>query len=583
MSVFDAYVAGVNLRRGDQAVEAQNALTQAIQTSGPRSPQAMNALAGVNPVAAIQLAQPDIQAQRQAAAGLVSGILRAPEESRPQLYAQALQQALQMGMDLSGIPAEYPGEQVLKVMGAVLGMEDGARTEFERLLQSVPEAQRGQAVMQRLGLEPDANTRLRADRERSTSAEQQRFEMLVRGGVDSETAAGIVGGRFKVGEDEYGRSRRIDLAADQASTPTPGEGVPTEAPPLDFDPGGAFGASSQVGRGLNVVTDFFGMGLAAPQSQQAANGIMAFNERLKRQIVDAYNGRPSNYLLQSIEALLPDPRSILIGDAGALEKYRALDRELAAEESSAARRLQAPLQGNARVEADLQVQGLQGARARLRQVIDGFGAQGGGGAELPSDLRERGWSDDEWNGLSPEDRRRAMEIIGGSGAPNPNDAPAPPPAQNVIKGSIQQNQPVAPITLARAFTGATENRDAGALSAFFQKMTGDNINPAETAWCAAFANAVLKASGSNGTGRLNARSFLDWGEPVHRPSEGDVVVLWRESPDSWKGHVGFFAGYTDDGRVRVLGGNQNDQVNEKAYPADRVLGFRRPPSLRRSA
>jgi hypothetical protein len=33
---------------------------------------------------------------------------------------------------------------------------------------------------------------------------------------------------------------------------------------------------------------------------------------------------------------------------------------------------------------------------------------------------------------------------------------------------------------------------------------------------------------------------------------------------------------TEDGNVRVLGGNQGNKVSFAEYPATRVLGFRRP-------
>ena len=68
---------------------------------------------------------------------------------------------------------------------------------------------------------------------------------------------------------------------------------------------------------------------------------------------------------------------------------------------------------------------------------------------------------------------------------------------------------------------------------------------------------------------------MNWGEAVDDPQEGDVVVLWRESRDSWKGHVGFFSGYDDNGDIKVLGGNQGDSVSIKSYSKNRLLGFRR--------
>ena len=98
----------------------------------------------------------------------------------------------------------------------------------------------------------------------------------------------------------------------------------------------------------------------------------------------------------------------------------------------------------------------------------------------------------------------------------------------------------------------------------------------ETAWCAAFVGAMLKRSGLPHTGKLNARSYLDWGTPVQleQAVRGDVVILTRGDPNGWQGHVGFFHSISD-GKVNLLGGNQNNQVNLKGYDLNRVLGVRR--------
>lgn len=100
----------------------------------------------------------------------------------------------------------------------------------------------------------------------------------------------------------------------------------------------------------------------------------------------------------------------------------------------------------------------------------------------------------------------------------------------------------------------------------------------ETSWCAAFANWTLMSCGCKHTGKLNARSFLDLPEVVEDPEIGDLVIFWRESPDSWKGHVGYYI-TERDGWIYVLGGNQGNQVKIAAYPASRLLGYRRPKRL----
>ncbi len=96
----------------------------------------------------------------------------------------------------------------------------------------------------------------------------------------------------------------------------------------------------------------------------------------------------------------------------------------------------------------------------------------------------------------------------------------------------------------------------------------------ETAWCSAFANWVCKESGLPFSGKLNARSWLEIGSKVDEPQYGDIVVFWRESKESWKGHVAFYI-REKDGYIYVLGGNQNNEVNIKRYPKGRLLQYRR--------
>lgn len=105
----------------------------------------------------------------------------------------------------------------------------------------------------------------------------------------------------------------------------------------------------------------------------------------------------------------------------------------------------------------------------------------------------------------------------------------------------------------------------------------DWVNDDETPWCSIFVNWCAKKAKLKGSGKANARSWLRIGTKVDQsPEPGDIVIFWRGSPDSWKGHVGFFFGYSkDQNRVYTLGGNQGNQVSISAYPTSTVLGFRR--------
>lgn len=108
------------------------------------------------------------------------------------------------------------------------------------------------------------------------------------------------------------------------------------------------------------------------------------------------------------------------------------------------------------------------------------------------------------------------------------------------------------------------------------------INEEETPWCSAFVNAMAAEAGYESSGKLNARSWLDVGEPVHirNARQGDVVIYWRVEKNGWEGHVGFVHDIDlPRGLIRTLGGNQADSVSIATYSTTQVLGFRRLRSL----
>lgn len=109
--------------------------------------------------------------------------------------------------------------------------------------------------------------------------------------------------------------------------------------------------------------------------------------------------------------------------------------------------------------------------------------------------------------------------------------------------------------------------------AFFKDL-GYDVKDDETSWCAASLNYYLKQCGYEYTGKLDARSFLKLSVIVLKPTLGDIVVLWRESPESWKGHVGLFINWNTK-YVWLLGGNQGNALSITAFPRERVLGCRR--------
>lgn len=97
----------------------------------------------------------------------------------------------------------------------------------------------------------------------------------------------------------------------------------------------------------------------------------------------------------------------------------------------------------------------------------------------------------------------------------------------------------------------------------------------KAAWCSSFLNWVFEKADYSGTGSALARSWLEWGTSLTTPCLGCVVVLERESPRGWQGHVGLLIKVEGD-QVHLLGGNQLDEVRVHFYPLSSVLGYRWP-------
>jgi uncharacterized protein (TIGR02594 family) len=116
---------------------------------------------------------------------------------------------------------------------------------------------------------------------------------------------------------------------------------------------------------------------------------------------------------------------------------------------------------------------------------------------------------------------------------------------------------------------------------YFKDIGQKLITNDDTPWCAAFTNWVLLKAGKIGTGSLSARSFLKYGISTKEPKLGDIVVLWRISPDNEYGHVGFFIKQTDN-NIFILGGNQNDEVNISKFSKSQLLDFRKIPLANQS-
>lgn len=99
--------------------------------------------------------------------------------------------------------------------------------------------------------------------------------------------------------------------------------------------------------------------------------------------------------------------------------------------------------------------------------------------------------------------------------------------------------------------------------------------PDNVAWCGAFVSFCLtKASALQVKGSARAADWLTFGQKLDAPSMGCIAVLKPQAPGA-SGHVGFWVGEAG-GKIRLLGGNQSDQVKESQYPTSEVRGYRWP-------
>lgn len=120
---------------------------------------------------------------------------------------------------------------------------------------------------------------------------------------------------------------------------------------------------------------------------------------------------------------------------------------------------------------------------------------------------------------------------------------------------------------------------------YFKAADNPWVKSDETAWCAAFVAYCLEKAGFFSTNKLNARSYLTWGQATTTPVTGDIVVFWRGAKNGWEGHVGFFISEEGD-NIKVLGGNQGNSVSVALYPKAQLLGYRKvetKPTLNKEA
>jgi uncharacterized protein (TIGR02594 family) len=109
---------------------------------------------------------------------------------------------------------------------------------------------------------------------------------------------------------------------------------------------------------------------------------------------------------------------------------------------------------------------------------------------------------------------------------------------------------------------------------------GTGIRNDDDAWCSDFVGGCMKRSLVEPTRSAAARSWLHWGIDVKEPRLEDIppgaVLVFERPPNPWQGHVGFAVGYTSDGFLKLLGGNQRDSVSIADKSVSLLIGARWP-------
>jgi uncharacterized protein (TIGR02594 family) len=94
-------------------------------------------------------------------------------------------------------------------------------------------------------------------------------------------------------------------------------------------------------------------------------------------------------------------------------------------------------------------------------------------------------------------------------------------------------------------------------------------------WCSLYANMVLSKVGLRGTETLWALDWEKWGNKLPGPAVGAFAPMKRQGG----GHIAIVVGRDQNGNLMCLGGNQEDAVNIKPFPAERPLSFRWPEGV----
>ena len=122
----------------------------------------------------------------------------------------------------------------------------------------------------------------------------------------------------------------------------------------------------------------------------------------------------------------------------------------------------------------------------------------------------------------------------------------------------------------------TEFEHNNAIINYAEEVDVQRVNNDQTPWCSVFLNWCAQQAGLRGSGKVDILSWLLAGWPTFKPEPGDIVVCWEDHPDSEKGYVGVYMGYSKNGtQIYSVGGKEDGSVSILSHPIEKLTGFQR--------
>lgn len=174
----------------------------------------------------------------------------------------------------------------------------------------------------------------------------------------------------------------------------------------------------------------------------------------------------------------------------------------------------------------------------------------------------------------PRNIRTPQQVAPGTPANSEQIDPAyePQPPANCGEVPFRNPYDVAAEALALGTSAWAETGSNPNITALWDEIGYNGPNFAdETAWCAVFVGAILKRAGSSYIQTASSQAYKNYGieVPFEEVQQGDIVVFYRDGPDSGLGHVGFATGVKTATTIEVLGGNQSNNLNVKNFRLER--------------